>query len=258
MPYCLEFSKHYECKVVVSTFKNFLFEKVYPELEFVDRGVRVDNIIGMFEIGWHWDNRKEPINPATIRLQKSACNILHLPFEEILPRIDFEPKERPFEEKYICISIHSTAQVKHWYYWQELIDSLISMGYKIIEISNQESTDLKNVEPFTDKSLENTMNVIHHSEFFIGLSSGLSWLSWALEKKVFMIASFTEADHEFTNNTIRITNPNVCNSCWNNPMFRFDRGNWNWCPEHEDTPRQFECHKSISADKVLNLIKCNI
>ena len=132
------------------------------------------------------------------------------------------------------------------------------MGYKIIEISNQESTDLKNVEPFTDKSLENTMNVIHHSEFFIGLSSGLSWLSWALEKKVFMIASFTEADHEFTNNTIRITNPNVCNSCWNNPMFRFDRGNWNWCPEHEDTPRQFECHKSISADKVLNLIKCNI
>jgi autotransporter strand-loop-strand O-heptosyltransferase len=258
MPYCLEFAKHYECKVVVSTFKNFLFEKVYPELEFVGRGVKVDNIVGMFEIGWHWDNRKEPINPATIRLQKSACNILHLPFEELLPRMDFEPKERPIEEKYVCISIHSTAQVKHWYYWQELIDSLISMGYKVIEISNQESPDLKNVEPFIDKSLENTMNTIHHCEFFIGLSSGLSWLSWALEKKVFMIANFTEADHEFTNNTIRITNPDVCNSCWNNPMFRFDRGNWDWCPEHEDTPRQFECHKSIPADKVFNLIKENV
>jgi hypothetical protein len=45
MPYCLEFAKHYECKVVVSTFKNFLFEKVYPELEFVERGVSVNNII---------------------------------------------------------------------------------------------------------------------------------------------------------------------------------------------------------------------
>ena len=30
MPYCLEFAKHYDCKVIVSTFKNFLFEKVYP------------------------------------------------------------------------------------------------------------------------------------------------------------------------------------------------------------------------------------
>jgi hypothetical protein len=49
IPYCDEFSKKYECKVLVSTFKNFLFEKVYPNLEFVDRGVKVENIIGMFD-----------------------------------------------------------------------------------------------------------------------------------------------------------------------------------------------------------------
>ena len=39
IPYCIEFKKHYKCDVIVSTFKNFLFEKSYPELEFVGRRV---------------------------------------------------------------------------------------------------------------------------------------------------------------------------------------------------------------------------
>jgi hypothetical protein len=44
IPYCYEFQEKYKCKVIVSTFKNDLFESVYPELEFVGRGVTVDNI----------------------------------------------------------------------------------------------------------------------------------------------------------------------------------------------------------------------
>jgi hypothetical protein len=28
-----------------------------------------------------------------------------------------------------------------------------------------------------------------------------------------------------------------------------------WCPEHEDTPRQFECHKLITSDFVIDKIK---
>jgi autotransporter strand-loop-strand O-heptosyltransferase len=103
--------------------------------------------------------------------------------------------------------------------------------------------------------MENTMNVIYHSEFVIGLSSGLSWLSWALNKHVVMISNFTEADHEFTINCTRITNPSVCNGCWNNPNFKFDKGDWYWCPEHKGTERQFECHKSITADMVINQIQ---
>jgi autotransporter strand-loop-strand O-heptosyltransferase len=72
-----------------------------------------------------------------------------------------------------------------------------------------------------------------------------------------MIANFTNSDHEFSKNTIRITNESVCHGCWHNPLFRFNKGDWNWCPEHENTPRQFECHKSISAEKVIDLIKQN-
>ena len=80
IPYCLQFQEVYKCKVIVSTFKNDLFESVYPELEFVGRGTTVQNIKARVELGWFWDKEKEPTHPATIPLQQAASNILLLPF----------------------------------------------------------------------------------------------------------------------------------------------------------------------------------
>jgi autotransporter strand-loop-strand O-heptosyltransferase len=253
IPYCLEFQEKYKCKVIVSTFKNDLFESVYPELEFVGRGVTVDNIQAMVELGWFWDNDKEPAHPATVPLQQAASNILALDFKEIQPRIVFDPGERPMVNEYVCISTRSTAQCKHWYYWPELIQALKTKGYRVIELS-QEADDL-GAEKLEDKSLQTAMRYLYHADHYIGLSSGISWLNWAIGKHTIMISNFTEDGHEFTSNCTRITNPNVCNSCWNNPLFKFNKGDWNWCPEHEDTPRHFECHKSIKVESILNLIK---
>lgn len=243
IPYCLAFQKKYECKVIVSTFKNFLFD--YPELEFTNPGFIVNNIVAMPELGWHWDKTKEPVNPATIPLQEAACKILHLDYEEILPNL-VSNQVRLIEDKYICISTTSTSQCKHWYYWKELITDLKKLGYRVIELS-QDADDF-GAEFIEDKSLLNVMNYLKYCDFYIGLSSGISWLAWAMKVKVFMISNFTESNHEFT--CIRIDNRNVCNGCWNNPKFKFDKGNWWYCPEHEDTPRQFECHKSISHTDV--------
>ena len=265
IPYCLKFKEVYQCHVIVSTFKNDFFKDVYPELEFADRGVVVKDLIGMFELGWYWDKYKEPINPVLIPLQQSASNILNLPYEEILPRINFIPKERPIAEKYVCISVHSTSGFKLWHYWQDVIDFLKSKGYKVVEISDVPHTHKSvitqpkytGLEPFPDKEIYKTMNYIYHSEFFMGLSSGLSWLAWALKKRVYMISNFTDKTHEFQNNCIRIVNESICNSCWNNPMFRFNKGDWNYCAEHEDTQRHFECHKLITSDVVINKIMEN-
>lgn len=252
IPYCLEFQEKYKCHVVVSTFKNFLFESVYPELEFVERGVIVHNIVAQVELGWFWNKDSEPVHPATIPLQQAASNILALPFKEIQPRIAFT-KEKSMIGKYICISTRSTAQCKHWYYWPQLIERLKSWGYRVFELS-QEADDY-GAETLEDKSLENVMNYLHHAELFIGLSSGISWLNWGIGKHTVMISNFTTPDHEFQSNCTRITNLEVCNGCWNNPVFKFNKGDWNWCPEHEDTPRHFECHKSITMETVLDAIK---
>jgi autotransporter strand-loop-strand O-heptosyltransferase len=256
IPYVLEFKKKHECDVVVSTHKNFLFEKVYPELEFVKPGSTVNGIHGMYVIGWFYDTNKEPTLPNTIPLQQAATNILGLDYTEIQPRIDYKVGKSPYEGKYVTIATNSTSGCKFWTKegWQGLINHLHSLGYKVINVS-KEKNPFKNAKQISDTSMENTMNVIHHSEFFIGLSSGLSWLAWGMGKHVVMISNFTEPDHEFTTNCTRIVKLDVCNGCWNSPIYKFDKSDWNYCPVHKGTKRQFECHTTITSEMVIKQIQ---
>jgi autotransporter strand-loop-strand O-heptosyltransferase len=253
MPYCLEFKNKHNCHVIVSTFRNELFKDVYPELEFVKPGTTVNNIAGMYKIGWFYNENMEPELPNTIPLQKAATNILGLEYKEIVPRISFTPGKKPYR-KYITIATNSTAGCKFWTReaWQELINHLVKTGYKVVNVSLEDNPFDNCIVP-DDKSMENTMNLIHHSKLFIGLSSGLSWLAWALKKDVVMISNFTQKDHEFE--CIRVTNTSVCHGCWNDPQFKFDRGDWEWCPVNKNTPDQFICQKSISAQMVIDEIK---
>ena len=94
-------------------------------------------------------------------------------------------------------------------------------------------------------------NCLYHAEFFIGLSSGLSWVNWALNKKTVMISGFSENDHEFTKNVTRVSN-NLCIKCWNDPVLVFDTGDWDWCPVYKGTERQHICQKSITSLQVFN------
>jgi autotransporter strand-loop-strand O-heptosyltransferase len=256
LPYAREFRKKHNCKVIVSTFWNYLFEKNYPDLEFISPGQPANSIIGMYKIGWFYDSSYEPELPNTIPLQKAATNILGLDFCEVKPEIVLDTKARPIETKYITIATNSTAGLKFWTRegWQELVDYFNSLGYRVINVS-KEDNPLRGVEKIKNTSIENTMNYIHHSEFFVGLSSGLSWLAWGLGKKVVMISNFTDENHEFSSNCIRIVNKSVCNGCWNKPEFKFDKGDWNWCPVHKNTPKQFECHKSITPKMVIEQLK---
>jgi autotransporter strand-loop-strand O-heptosyltransferase len=249
IPYCLEFKNKHNCDVIVSTFHNYLFESVYPELEFIKPGTPVSNIYAQYNLGWHYDINKEPALPNTIKLQQAATNILGLDFEEIKPRIAFTSSNK-FDSKYVTIATNSTAGCKFWTKegWQEVINFLVNKGYKVINVS-KEKNPFDNCTQLEDYSMNNTINTIYYSEFFIGLSSGLSWLAWALGKQVVMIANFSEKDHEFS--CIRITNDTLCHGCWNSPNEKFDKGDWDWCPRHKNTPRHFECHRGISSNDVI-------
>jgi autotransporter strand-loop-strand O-heptosyltransferase len=85
----------------------------------------------------------------------------------------------------------------------------------------------------------------------VGLSSGLSWVNWALNKKTVMIAGFSETDHEFTTNVNRVSNE-ICIKCWNDPVLVFNNGDWDWCPVYQNTERQHICQKSITPLQVFN------
>lgn len=252
MPYAEEFMRLHNCKLVISTFKNFLFESAYPEIEFVEPGTNVTDIYAMYKLGWFYNENKEPIMPNTIPLQKAASNILGLPYKEIKPRLAY--KKSDTEEMYVTIATNSTAGCKFWTReaWQDVINYLHNKKYKVINVS-LEDNPFDNCEILNDKSIENTMQVIDGSKLFIGLSSGLSWLAWALNKKVIMISNFTDSNHEFE--CYRPVNTNVCHGCWNNPKYVFDKGDWDWCPVYKGTNRQFECQKSITPKMIIKEIK---
>ena len=250
IPYVLEFQQKHKCTVTVSTFKNFLFEDVYPSLEFVKPGSDVADVYAMYKIGWFYDNNKEPQLPNTIPLQQTATNILGLEYKELTPKIKSNFNNVIEGQEYVTIATNSTSGCKFWTRegWQDVINFLHKEGYKIINTSIEDNP-FDNCEKISDTSIEYTIDCIRQSEFFIGLSSGLSWLAWALEKQVIMISNFTSEDHEFKCH--RITNPAVCNGCWNKAEFKFDKGDWNWCPLHKGTERQFECHTQIKSSDVI-------
>ena len=253
IPYVLEFKKKHECEVIVSTFKNFLFEDVYPELQFVKPGTEVANIYAMYKIGWFYNENKEPVLPNTIPLQKTATNILGLNYEEIVPRIKKDFGNIIEGQEYVTIATNSTAGCKFWTRegWQDVINFLHEKGYKVINTSI-ENNPFDNCEKIEDTSIEYTIDCIRQSLFFIGLSSGLSWLAWAIGTPVVMISNFTEANHEF--DCLRIVDTSICHGCWNNPNFKFDKNDWNWCPVNKGTEKQFICHKGISSSKVIDAI----
>tara|TARA_B110000503_G_scaffold143663_1_gene246780 strand:- start:3503 stop:6973 length:3471 start_codon:yes stop_codon:yes gene_type:complete len=256
VPYCEGFRKKHKCHVVVSTYKNFLFEQSYPNLEFVIPGTTVNNIHGQYIIGWRYHPDKEPELCNTIPLQKAASNILGLKWEEIKPKLAYTPVRFDSKDKFVTIATNSTAGCKFWTKeaWQELINYIVDKGYNVYNVS-KEKNPFDNCTQIEDTSMDNTVNMIANSKLFIGLSSGLSWLAWAIGTKVVMISNFTEADHEFQSNCIRITDESLCHGCWNNPNFKFDKGDWDWCPVHKNTPKQFECHRGIPAEKVIKEIK---
>ena len=271
-PYALEFKKKHNCHVIVSTFWNKFFEKKYPELEFVAPGTKVPNLYAMYETGWYYDDDgnledfKQPHDPKQFPLQQTATNILGLEYKEIIPKIDYQVKERPWKEKYICISPHASASAKYWHHpdgWQTIINYINNvLGYKVVMISKEKYDDnwetnklplqkkFKNIIDATgNHPIEDIINILHHSEMYIGVSSGLAWLSWSIKNPVVLISGFSSDWTEFTSNVERIINKNVCNSCFNN--FKLDAGDWNWCPVHKDTPRQFECTKKILPETVI-------
>ena len=253
VPYIEEFRKKHDCEVSCSTFFNNLFEKEYPEIKFVPVGSSLENIYASYEIGWfdNWDDReRNPNGVRAIPLQQTASDILGLKYEEIKTKINIKSPNRPIEGKYVCISTSSTAGCKHWHRWQEVVDYLNSKGHKVVVIQKEplDYMDLDNLEniihPDT-KNIQEAITWLYNCDFFIGISSGISWLAWALNKEVVLISGFTDIFHEFST-PYRIINKDVCNSCWHNKNFLFDKGDWNWCPIHKNTEKQFECSKSIT------------
>ena len=257
-----EFKKKHNCKLVVSTFHNHLFETQYPDIEFVTPGDVVPHLYAMYSIGLFYTNNnsinhfKNPSNFLERPLQKMCSDILGITHKEIKPKLI--KKDIKKDDKLITIAIHGTAQPKYWNNttgWQEVVDWLNDKGYRVKLLSKEQSGFMGNFHPKGIEThpwgpLELVMDEMRKSKAFIGIGSGLSWLSWALGTKTVLISGFSY-DWAEMEDCVRITSPNdMCGGCFN--RMRLDAGDWNWCPDHKGTNRQFECTKSITGQMVIN------
>ena len=204
----------------------------------------------------------DQLNWQKTSLQEVASVLLNLDHKEVKCKmpIDYK-KQRPIKEKYVCIGVQSTSQCKYWNNadgWNKVVKYLNYLGYKVVCIDKNSHFGIAGhmnsipkgaIDNTGDKPLMERINYLMHCEFFIGLSSGLSWLAWACDKPVVMISGFTDPELEFTN-PYRIHNSKVCNSCWNDPEVKFDKNNWLWCPKNKD----FECSKQITFEYVKQYI----
>jgi len=204
----------------------------------------------------------DQLNWQKTSLQEVASVLLNLDHKEVKCKmpIDYK-KQRPIKEKYVCIGVQSTSQCKYWNNadgWNKVVKYLNYLGYKVVCIDKNSHFGIAGhmnsipkgaIDNTGDKPLMERINYLMHCEFFIGLSSGLSWLAWACDKPVVMISGFTDPKLEFTN-PYRIHNSKVCNSCWNDPEVKFDKNNWLWCPKNKD----FECSKQITFEYVKQYI----
>ena len=264
-PYVDEFRKKWNCQVICSTFWNHLFVDTYPEIEFVNPGSVVNNIYAMYSVGWFYnedDTFKVDRNPRDFKevsLGQTAADILGLDFEYVKAKINIPEVQK---QKRVGIAIHSTAQTKYWNNptgWQEVTDYLVGLGYEVLILSKENDGYMGNFHPkgankLPEGSMENLMEVMKTCEFFIGVGSGLSWVSWTLDIPTVLISGFSKPISEFGgDNVIRVFNSSVCNGCYN--RFRLDAGDWNWCPDQKGTDRQFECTKSITGKMVIDSIK---
>ena len=259
-PYAVEFQKKHNCKVYLSTFKNEFFENLdsYKNVEFMKPGESRD-CYAVYRIGWFkkdntWqDFNRHPNQPNLIPLQQAATDILGLEFKEVNHGIDFKKKERPIEKKYVVFGPNATAGCKEWDYnnWVSLSKMIKELGYEVVTLT-QKPFFIEGVINIWDEPLNDVANFLYHAEAFVGLGSGLSWFNWGLGNHTFMVNGFARPEHEFTSNVTRIYNNNTCIFCWNDEVFVFDGGDWDWCPVYKGTKKQHICQRSITPLQVFN------
>jgi autotransporter strand-loop-strand O-heptosyltransferase len=261
-----EFRKRYHCHVICSTFLNGLFKENYPEIEFIEPGETVHDLYAMYRIGLFYKNDAEydySKNPSDFREQsmaQSAYDILGLPYSETKPLIKIPDLPSPLDKPYVCIGFHATCQAKYWNNpkgWEEVVRFLRYKGYSVVLLSKEGKEYMgnrvpKGVKLLQEGALETVIHYLRHAKMFIGVGSGLSWLSWATGCRTCLISGFSYPSTEMQD-CIRISPQNsVCSGCFNRS--RLDAADWNWCPDHKDTSRMFECTRLISGRQVISAI----
>jgi autotransporter strand-loop-strand O-heptosyltransferase len=275
-PYAARFAETHGARVTcaMSGLIIPLLRDTYPHIRFVTHEEVVEqnlaaHLYATYSLGLFFDDKdsiQQPTDFRQVGLHRTAGYILGVDPLEEAPRLALPDESRPITGPYVCVAVQSSTQCKYWNNpngWREVVGFLKAQGFRVICIDQKPvhgggivwnhiphgAEDETGDRPLTERA-----RWLRHAAFFVGVSSGLSWLAWAAGTPVVMISGFTHPTNEFAT-PYRVINWHACNSCWNDPTVRFDHKDFLWCPRHAGTPRQFECTRLITADQVIATIR---
>lgn len=244
-----------------------LFEPCYPDIRFVtyEEAQALRPYAAYYlAVYFKGDEDWQPLDFRFCGLAETAARILGLnDLSNIPPRVRIGP--RTIQEPYVCIGTVGSANAKCWnnpHGWIGLVAYLKSCGYRVLCIDKERVNGCGDIwrtipygsEDFTgDRPLQERVDLIGHADFFVGLTSGLSWLAWCCGVPVVMIVGITSHFGDFGTPYL-VQSRLACHGCWNDPRCDFDHHDYLWCPRHKGTPRAFECTKSISVRMVADVI----
>lgn len=252
----------------------FLFQKNYPEINFLACGVNEktddfyaklpEDIYATYHFGRMGLIQRYgeffKIYPSDFRISgfleyyfaKLGINITEWQTKKGL-KYTKEIQMRIVQDPYVCISGRAAAIQKEWHNgdgWSKVVNYLKDLGYRVIclddDITHSKSLTKAlacGMECFADKcSWQERINLLYYADFLVGVSNDISWLAWALNKNVVLISGYTLPYTEFYT-PYRVINYRVCNGCFN------DVSTWK-SPEEicpcENTDYYLECSNYIS------------
>lgn len=265
-PYAQEFQYKHGCEVYCAMAPEIaeLFKPAYPDLHFIGPEERPGEIYASYYMGIFFpcdDRIHQPVDWRIVGLQRTIPYLLGLKPEEVRPQIVPPDTTRLIPEPYVCIAAQATTQAKYWNNptgWLNTIKHLKEKGYRVLCIDKEIchgsgsrwNTIPYGAEDFTGPlPLTQRANLLYHADFFVGLSSGLSWLAWGIGKPVVLISGFSLPNMEFYT-PYRVINYHTCNGCFSDSSHEFVHHDFAWCPRHQNTDRQFECTRLITSGQV--------
>ena len=211
-----------------------LFCDNYPDITFLTHEeIKPERYYATYSVGLFFDDRDcvhQPCDFRFVGLHRTAGYILGVDPTETPPNVALTDESRPIAEPYVCIAVQSTMQAKYWNNptgWYEVVRFLKEAGYRVVCIDQKPVHGTGLVWNHIPHGAEDETGIsrpserarwLKHADFFVGLSSGLSWLAWAMGIPVVMISGFTHPLNEFAT-PYRVINYHTCNSCWNDPRF---------------------------------------
>lgn len=270
IPYAETFRNKHNCELycAVTSEMAAIFKASYPKINFIEPEARPEGLYASYYMGIFFpcdDRIHQPVDFRVVGLHKNAAYILGLDATEEIVKLLPKNKKRIIKEPYVCIAAQSSSQAKYWNNgsgWLNVVKYLKIKGYRVLCIDRENVYGMGsryNIIPYGSEdftgniSLQERIDLLYNADFFIGLSSGLSWLANGVGTKVVLISGFTLPQNEFSTR-YRVHNYHVCNGCWNDTRITFDHKDFEWCPRQRGTDREFECSRYITPEAVYKVI----